>query len=165
MFISDLMQDLNAYQVSLQMVLNLGGDVEFPEGGEALQRDLDKPEGWAITNCMNFNKCKCYSAPEQGSSVYAYRLRDKWLESGLTERDLVVLADSKLNMSQYYPFQLRIFYDFMILRIRSNQKRNCLTFSGLPEMSLVLEDGRSVQGYVPCAGTTERHNQFLKVFI
>lgn len=86
------------------MVLNLGGDVDSPEGGEALQGDLYRPEGLAITNCMNFNKHMCYSASEQSSSVYMYRLRDTWLECGPSERDLVVQADSKLNVSQHHPF-------------------------------------------------------------
>lgn len=150
------------------MVLNLG-DVDSLEGGEALQGDLYKPEGWAITNCLNFNKCMCYSAPEQSSSVYMYRLGDPWLESGPTER--LVQADSKLNVSQYYPFQLRIFYDFseiidMILRENLKQQKKKLTYNGFPKMSytslLVLEDGRPVQECVLSAGTTECHNQLLK---
>lgn len=33
-----------------------GGAVDSPEGGDTLQKDLDKREGLAITNCMNFKQ-------------------------------------------------------------------------------------------------------------
>lgn len=44
------------------MVVNdtkLGGAVDCLEGREALQRDLDKVESWAICNNMTFSKSKC----------------------------------------------------------------------------------------------------------
>jgi len=54
-------------EVGLQGVLSKfadstksGGDVDSSENGEALQRDLDKLESWAIFNCRKFNKCKCH---------------------------------------------------------------------------------------------------------
>ena len=37
----------------------LGGAVASTEGGEDLQRDVDKLENWASTNCMRYNKNKC----------------------------------------------------------------------------------------------------------
>ncbi|KAK4832303.1 hypothetical protein QYF61_021702 [Mycteria americana] len=36
----------------------LGGAVDSLKGREVLQRDLDRLESWAITNCMKFNKSK-----------------------------------------------------------------------------------------------------------
>lgn len=36
----------------------LAGAADSLEGREVLQRDLDKLQGWAITNCMKFNKRK-----------------------------------------------------------------------------------------------------------
>lgn len=37
----------------------VGGTVNSLEGREALRRDLDELEVWAITDCMKFNKSKC----------------------------------------------------------------------------------------------------------
>ena len=60
----------------------LGGAVDSLEGREALQRDLDKLEVWAITNNMKFNKSKCQilylgsDNPEQ-----TYRQGDERLKS------------------------------------------------------------------------------------
>ncbi|RMC03531.1 hypothetical protein DUI87_20730 [Hirundo rustica rustica] len=79
----------------------LGACVNLLEGQRALQKDLEWLDRWAESNRMRLNKSKCLVLHfGHNNPLQCYRLGTVRLDSAQEERDLGVLVDNRLNMSQ-----------------------------------------------------------------
>jgi len=79
----------------------LGGMADTADGSAAIQQDLDRLESWVTINQMRFNKSKCRALYlGRNNRMYQCRLGDDLLERSSAEKDLGVLVDNRLAMSQ-----------------------------------------------------------------
>ncbi|RMC10184.1 hypothetical protein DUI87_12984 [Hirundo rustica rustica] len=75
----------------------LCGAVDLLKRRNAIQRDLDRLEGWTSGNLMEFKaKCKVLHLC-QGNPNHKYRLGREWTESNPAEKDLGVFVDKNMD--------------------------------------------------------------------
>ncbi|KAJ7404088.1 rna-directed dna polymerase from mobile element jockey-like [Willisornis vidua] len=105
-FLNDLNTELEGILSKFADDTKLGGAVDSLKGREALQRDLEKSEDWAMTNHVKFHKGKCrilHLGWDNPGCSYRLENENEMLESSAVERNLGVLVDDKLNLSQQCP--------------------------------------------------------------
>ncbi|KAF7246348.1 RNA-directed DNA polymerase from mobile element jockey [Varanus komodoensis] len=100
-FINDMEEGVNSLLIKFADNTKTGAVATTEEQVLQIQRDLDRLWKWAGDNRMAFNVDKCQVLHlGHRNRCHKYKLGDKWLESSTCERDLGVLVDCRLNMSQ-----------------------------------------------------------------
>ncbi|GAB0210224.1 mitochondrial enolase superfamily member 1 [Grus japonensis] len=100
-FINDLNEGTESTLSKFADDTKLGGVADTSEGCAAIQQDLDRLENWEKRNLMKSNKGKCrVQHLGKNNPKHQYRLGVDLLGSSSAEKDLGVLVENKLSMSQ-----------------------------------------------------------------
>ncbi|KAF7243936.1 Hepatic lectin [Varanus komodoensis] len=101
LFINDMEEGVNSLLIKFADDTKTGAVATTEAQVLQIQKDLDRLWKWAGENRMAFNmdKCKVLHLGHR-NRCHKYRLEYKWLESSTCERDLGVLVNCRLNVSQ-----------------------------------------------------------------
>uniref|UniRef100_A0A674JM42 Reverse transcriptase domain-containing protein n=1 Tax=Terrapene triunguis TaxID=2587831 RepID=A0A674JM42_9SAUR len=102
-FINDLDNGIESTLIKFADDTKLGGVASALEDRIKIQNDLDKLEKWSEVNGMKFNKDKCKVLHlGRNNQLHTYKMGNDCLGRSTAGKDLGVIVDHKLNMSQQY---------------------------------------------------------------